>query len=146
MGIKKIVPRCSDLLHLLVHNMPSQSPPYHHSPFSISLPLPSNAPGGLAKLPSTLLSACILNASFLLSSSSLSFCPTSSPLHKKLPAPPRPDLATGSSCPSGCQGVLTCGFVDVGMAVESVDWMKVPSFCSSLGSYQLPAPPRPICA
>jgi len=42
--------------------------------------------------------------------------------------------------------VLTWGFEDVGIAVESVGCVKVPSLESSVGWYQLPAPPRPMCA
>jgi hypothetical protein len=61
-------------------------------------------------------------------------------------APPRPALATGISWPSGCHGVLICGFAAVGMAVASVGCEKTPPFSSEAGWYQLPAPPRPMWA
>lgn len=41
--------------------------------------------------------------------------------------------------------MLIWGFDDVGMAVESAGCVKVPSFWSSDGWNQLPAPPRPMC-
>lgn len=121
----------------------------HHHPLP-TLSSPSLACPGLASTASTPLSTSRLTSSFFLISSnslpSLSLRTCSSLFHTKFPAPPRPDRATGISWLSGCHGVLTCGFEDVGMAVESEGWVNVPSFWSSVGWYQFPAPPRPMCA